>query len=295
MDISAFEQITSSLTVKSICGALSPDVPAGTSFYELGELLDPRGDPNLDPWNNPSRVVDSDGRVLGVLWFDHWAGADDWDEQLESDKEKFEFVDEVMECPKPHEFLSADTTILDIVELFGRNDDAIFYVTHINQIIGILRYSDLFRPLGRLAFLALALEIEDLALSLCQFQPVREQCWLSLSKGRKRKARSLFKLRYGRKAKPHEIDRLIECTQLTDKASMIWNQKLVVADTRAEVLRFFNVLRKIRDACAHPGTEGPLLPKEKLAHFVASAKRMRSSLLGSMQTKGVPLVRKKSI
>jgi hypothetical protein len=291
MDISAFEQITSSLTVKSICGPLGPDVPAGISLDGLEELLDPSSDPNLDPFNNPSRVVDSDGRVVGILWFGNWG---DWDEQPESSEEQFDVVDDVMESPQPHEFLSAETTILDIVELFSK-DNTIFYVLRNNQIIGVLRYSDLFRPLGRLAFLALALEIEDLALSLCQFQPVREQCWSSISNDRKRKARSLFKLRYGRKAKPRDFGRLIECTQLTDKAGMIWMQRLIAAGTRAEVLGFFNALRKMRDACAHPGTDGALLPKGKLADFVASAKRVRSSLLDSMQIKRIPFVRQKSV
>lgn len=296
MDISAFEQIMSSLTVKSICGPLGPDVPAGTSLHELEELLDPRDDPNLDPFNNPSRVVDSDGRVIGVLWFHAWGLEEDWEESPPDHEEEHpEIVDDVMDRPEPHEFLSAETTILEIVELFSGKETSIFYVIDTSQIVGVLRYADLFRPLGRLAFLALALEIEDLALSLCQFPPVREQCWSSISDGRKRKARSLFKLRYGRKAKPREIDRLIECTQLTDKASMIWKQQLIAADTRADVLRFFSALRKVRDACAHPGTDGALLAKEDLARFVASAEQMRSSLLDSMQTKGVPLARKKMV
>src|SRR5690242_14329640 len=131
MDISAFEQITSSLTVKSVCGPLGPDVPTGTSLYDLEDLLDPRADPNLDPWNNPSRVVDAAGRVVGILWFGNWNKIDDWDEEPDSEKEQFEFVDEVMECPKPHEFLSAETTILDVIELFSKGE-AIFYITHIN-------------------------------------------------------------------------------------------------------------------------------------------------------------------
>jgi hypothetical protein len=181
MNTSAFEQITSSLTVKLICGPLGPDVPTGTSLDDVVELLDPGSDPNLDPMNNPSRVVDPDGNTVGVLWFGNW------DESVESNIEELEFVDDVMERPQPYEFLSAATTILDAVDLFGTKDDAIFYVTHINQVIGVLRYSDLFHPLGRLAFLALALEIEDLALSLCQFAQVRERCWMSISDGRRSK------------------------------------------------------------------------------------------------------------
>lgn len=96
MDTSQFEQITSSLTVSSICGPLGPDVAARISLHELEELLDPSSDPNLDPWNNPSRVVDADGRIVGVLWFASWGA-----EESESSNEKLEayVVDEIMERP----------------------------------------------------------------------------------------------------------------------------------------------------------------------------------------------------
>jgi hypothetical protein len=84
-----------------------------------------------------------------------------------------------------------------------------------------------------------------------------------------------------------DIGLLIECTNLVDKATMIWKQKLITPATQAEVLGFFNDLKEIRDKCAHPGGEEELVPKERLAHFVDSAKRVRSSLRESMQTHGV--------
>jgi hypothetical protein len=216
MDTSAFDQITSSLTVDLICGPLSPDVLAGASSDDVVELFDLSSDPNLDPITNPSRVVDPKGNTVGVLWHGHW------------DVDESEFVDDVMERLEPYQLLSAGTTILDAVELFSARDNAVFYVLHIDQIIGVLRYSDLFHPLGRLAFLALALEIEDLALSLCQFEHERERCWQSISDNRRGKATDLFKLRYGREPKPgQEVDRLIACTAITDKATMIWKQQLI--------------------------------------------------------------------
>jgi hypothetical protein len=198
-----------------------------------------------------------------------------------------------MERVAPYEYLSSATTILDAVDLFGTKRNEYFYVTHVNEIVGVLRYSDLLHPLGRLAFLALALEIEDQALRLCQSVSIRERCWLSLPDNRKCKAIGLFEDRYGYKPKPEHktfssnILRLIECTNLVDKATMIWKQKLITAATRADVLVFFKTLRIIRDRCAHPGGEEALIPKERLAHFVNSAKSMRSSLRESMQTHGV--------
>src|SRR5207249_139349 len=44
MDTSMFEQIASSITVKSICDPLGPDVPATSAIPELEEYLDPSSD-----------------------------------------------------------------------------------------------------------------------------------------------------------------------------------------------------------------------------------------------------------
>jgi len=140
MDTSAFEQITSSLTVKSICGPLGPDIPAGTDLLNVEELTHPGEDPNLDPLNNPSRVIDSNGNMVGILWFENWALEADPDVSLEADPD-VSIVDDVMERPEP--FLSSNTTILDAVDLFSSTDKDIFYVIHINKVVGVLRYSDL--------------------------------------------------------------------------------------------------------------------------------------------------------
>src|SRR5262249_46514480 len=149
-----------------------------------------------------------------------------------------------------------------------------------------------FKPLGRLAFLALALEIEDEALKLCQFSSIAEACWQSLSEGRRSKAIDQFKLNHQREpnleddnSRLFEIMRLIECTQLSDKASMIWKQKLITSDTRTYLLGFFEKLRSLRDKCAHPGTNRVLLPKGDLVQFINSANRIRSSFRELMETR----------
>ena len=289
MDTQIFERIASSLTVNSICGQLGPDVPAGTSILEIEEFLDPGSDSKLDPLNNPSRVIDNAGDLVGILWFEDWC---DSESEPPSD-DAIPTVDDFLEPLEPHEYLSSATTILEDVELFSAKRNAFFYVIHVNEVVGILRYRDLFRPLGRLAFLALALEIEDQALRLCQSASLRERCWLSIPDNRKRKAIELFKLRHKREPKPAqggsfvEIMGLIECTNLVDKATMIWKQRLVTPATRTEVLGFFSDLRKIRDQCAHPGRDRELLSRKELPRFINSAKCMRNSLRESMQSHGV--------
>jgi hypothetical protein len=95
--------------------------------------------------------------------------------------------------------LDPSTTILDAVELFTAEDRIFFYVIDINKIVGVLCYEDLFKPIGRIAFLSLALEIEDLALRLCQSPKFREGCWLSISNNRKQMSLGFFEKRYHRK------------------------------------------------------------------------------------------------
>lgn len=230
-----------------------------------------------------------------MVWFNDYALLGNEEERNEAEGEPT--IEDVMQPLEPNQLLSSSTTILDTVEIFGSKSNDYFYVIHINDVVGVIFYRDLFRPFGRLAFLALALEIEDQALRLCQSAPINEKCWLSISDNRRGKAIELFKLRYGREPKLNEdepeiflrsplsdLSLLIACTNLVDKATMIWKQKLITPATHADVLGFFNDLKKIRDQCAHPGGQEELLPKGRLAHFVSSAKRMRNSLRESMQT-----------
>jgi hypothetical protein len=174
-----------------------------------------------------------------------------------------------------------------LLNFLAPNVTSHFYVIHINDVVGILHYRDLSKPLVRLAFFALALELENLALRLCQSES--ERCWQSISDNRKSKAMELFVQRHRREPKQEfswELDQLLECTYLIDKVNMIWTQKLIATATRADVLGIFNKLNTIRNRCAHPGDDW-LLSQDMLADFVNRAKCMRSSLRDSMRTRGV--------
>jgi hypothetical protein len=175
------------------------------------------------------------------------------------------------------------------LSFFPRTSNQQFYIIHGNQVVGYLLYRHLFHPVGRLAFLALALEIEEQALRLCQHLPFREDAWKALSDSRRCKAIEIFRHRYGCEPHPlNEVDRLIDCTQLVDKATIIWKMKLTSpASSRSELLRFFENLRKIRDFCAHPqrsSSDDGLIPKQKLADFINDAKSMRDRLNDALHT-----------
>jgi hypothetical protein len=137
------------------------------------------------------------------------------------------------------------TTILEAVQLFATTSTGLFYVIHANQVVGYLSYSSVFHPVGRLAFLALALEIEDQALRLCQHPPFRKNAWQSISDGRRSKAIELFRHRYGcEPAQSRDLDKLTDCTELVDKGTMIWKTKLISASSGSELLRFFRGFKK---------------------------------------------------
>src|SRR5262249_51319450 len=97
---------------------------------------------------NPWPVVNNDGEVVGMLWPDCWYPHLSDDPSHPSPL----VVSEVMGPVHPYELLSSATTILDAVELFGtKSSRQYFYVTHVNDVVGILRYADLLHPLARLA------------------------------------------------------------------------------------------------------------------------------------------------
>jgi hypothetical protein len=287
-DLSIFDQISSDLTVKSICGPMGPDIPAGSNVEDLNSFF-----PDAGPLNHPSRVIDSDGKVTGIIWFARLLSA------------ARAPVEEVMEGLDHDHLMSSATTIIDAVELLSSNSSMYFYVAHLGEVVGVVFYRDLFKPQGRLAFLALALQIEDQALRLCDSASIRERCWLSLSDYRRRKAIELFKLRHGREPRPKvgsreymghalaklrrapdtsDISLLIGCTNLMDKATMIWKQKLITAATKAEVLGCFNDLKEVRDQCAQLGVEKDVVLQARLAPLISSAKRLRNSLCESTRS-----------
>jgi CBS domain len=306
MSSSIFEQVTSAITVKSICRPMGPAIPSGTAIDDLAEM----SDQGLDPFASPGRIVDAEGNTIGVAWFEDYF-------YETGDENRPWLIDEVMRNPEPNCLLSSNTTILDAVELFSDEDRRFFYVIDFNKIIGVLLYEDLFRPIGRIAFLSLALEIEDLALRLCQSPKFRQSCWLSISDNRKQMSLSFFRHRYSRK--PHlsrtmretipnsevrdlteelverpnhfpdpsgplsDVLRLVACTQLKDKATMIWKNRLITGRSKTDLLGFFEELKNVRDSCAHPGHDDPILTQDRLADFVSSAMRMRKSLQEAVQ------------
>jgi hypothetical protein len=171
MSTSIFEQVTSSLTVMSIRGLLGPEIDEGKPLSELESLLAPGEHPNFDPFIDPCPVRNSNGDLVGILDFTDYAELDPWDSVL---------VGELMHLPPPWQLLSPSTTILEAVELLPLHLISNFTSYMAIRWLVILSIVTYFHPVGRLAFLALALEIEEQALRLCQHPPFREDAWKAL-------------------------------------------------------------------------------------------------------------------
>ena len=174
-------------------------------------------------------------------------------------------------------------------------------------MIGILYYHDIFQPLGRLALLALALEIEQLALVLCSMLHLRDQCWGTLTENRQSKAQKLYKLRSRHpskeiKVKVESIKGLIECTSFCDKKTMIlkndlveWNvqdnvdylgQRPMEITTSKCFSEIFQKLEEIRDRCAHTGFKNELsekYPPEVLGKLIELTKDLKKKLAKAIE------------
>src|SRR6266481_2888062 len=275
MSISVFEQIASSLTVKSVCSPLGPDVQAGST---IGDLL------NLNSEGGVSRVIKNDHNVVGMLsWGIAWEfdGNEEIRQVILESYSEFDdifskhsyygtMVDDVVLRPQLTEFLSSATTIFKAVDLFAKTGIDRFYVLNNNDLVGILNYSDLLsKPICLLAFFALTLEIETLALELCQLDP--KASWDCLSKNRQAEAKEIFEKRHGKEPNsPLELRELINCTQFCDKGTILWKQRLVEVRSRGELQGTFNKLERVRNQCAHPGGAGiDLGRRQSLSNFLA--------------------------
>ena len=247
MTTSVFEQVASSLTVKLICQpVLGPNVRAGSMF---GDLMGDLYRRSFGSGEVTSRVIDPHGKVLGLL---SWGFVEHNEKEgpfysaftdmiKEDDEPVYDetSVDPYVQEPRLEEIVSSGTTILDALDLFAkRPNNHFYYILRDNDLFGVLYYSDMSKPAARLAYLALVLEIETLALDLCQADA--QNCWNSLGETRQKKALEILELRHpGHKLDTREVvvaRELIECTQYIDKGRMLWKARLIEANSRAEVL-----------------------------------------------------------
>lgn len=270
---SVFDHLASSLCVTSICRSFGPDLKIGTHVNDAYKVLEKYEEPEFDELNDPVRILNDDGLLLGLF-----SSASVMNSQVDQYGEGIEgddfWVEDFVEEIKPSELIGADTTILEAVKIFARDERHRYYIVRRNEIVGYLEYAHLFKPVGRLAFLALALEIEDQARQLCQHHAFREDAWQSLPQGRRERAETLFRERHKKEPGKHDTRDLIECTYLIDKANMVWKCKLIAGGSRSGLLGTFKKLERLRNFCAHPTSVVPNLSAEELWNLVNEVKNL---------------------
>lgn len=158
-------------------------------------------------------------------------------------------VRDVMTRLAASRLISSDTSLATAVHLFSQQSSpwSFFFVLNTNAIVGTLSYYDLFKPMGRVFLLGLTLEIEQLALQLCEYAP--ESYWSVLANKRKERALSYFKRTF-----PNKIGTPAEWlrhTSFADKSRMI-GQMTGLSSVDASLLEeVFAQAEVIRNACAH--------------------------------------------
>ena len=227
-------------------------------FVTVGDLRDPLGSvvrenqsveeawmvmttADTDPMNSASLVLRNQ-EVIGSVWL-----AD-----LDSETK---LVGDCMEVILPAAIISANTPALYAVKLLAQGQRELYFVLHRDEFVGTLTFSCLSKPLFRICLLALTLELEQAALDLLMLGA--NESWAALGENRRTKAIEVYQLRFRRSpdSKRLPVVNLLECTCFADKGQLLRKRSLLSQEMAAIVKSHFAKAEKIRNMCAHPGSD----------------------------------------
>lgn len=266
-----FDTVAFALKVRAICNPLEHSIYLNMHVDEAVDEID------FVDQEIPIKVLNYDKSLVGFLWMDELRDG------------QYDTINQAMEPLEPSDMLSADTSLYRATELFSKSHKSHYYVLNENEVLGILRFSDLSKPTGRLAFIALALETEALALKLCQHPNTRGNCWAQLPKKRQKKLIDFCKTAHNHitdevkysNPTPSQLKTLIDATSIRDKATMISKCQLVESEHREDILNWFEHLKEIRDACVHVREEvklSTLLDQKRVINFVNAVKKLHTPM-----------------
>ncbi len=266
---SNFLQLAHSITVEDICSSFISTIDASRQASEIWDewSIDLCLEQGLDPMEQIA-LVEERGKIKG------WLGYDMLD--------TYKTVSDCMEQVTPDTILTADTSLVDAVYEFHISLRPFFLVLKGNQFIGWLSYNDLHRPPLRLCLFAMLINIERLLLDVA-FLSSQESVGF-LSPGRLNKANEIYVLRkynFDKDGKPFSA-RLLECTSLADKISIIKKSMNVKHAIPALFNKeFCHEVEPLRNEIAHPGINersSSLLSRERLWHFINWTGTLESEL-----------------
>ena len=272
--MSPFERMSQLVTVRDI---FTPWGAVFDSDDSVGEAMTQLLESRDSSWDRPC-LVQGDG-LQGDGIFTPEEG-----EHYISSKDT---IDLHMEEFGTSAMLSANTSVLESLELIGRTKADFYVVIDGNNMVGTLRFVDFMKPAGRLCLFALTMELEVCALELCD--AFAEQCWRSLPTGRQKQAMEVFRRRhnnidlawlkkYRRGLRGRDLEHVfVDCTTMIDKATMIRKCKLTIASSGTELKEVFGRAERLRNSCAHPAlveSEDGLMPLDDLVPLITACRRL---------------------
>jgi hypothetical protein len=256
MPSSVFLQLTRLFTVRDLQSPLGPDVEAGMPTAEACEFLSEEA--LLGGYVSIDRIslVKRGAELAGWIGFD----------SLMPD---FKTVGDSMDPIEPGMIVTADTSVLNAVDLFSTAQRHFFFVLEDNRITGTLHYQDLFKLPFRLCLFSLTIHLEQASLELALIDPQRS--WEALTSSRQKLAEDVYtKRQEAPRENPGPVD-LLGCTTFCDKARIIGKRNLVPGASKKRIKAVFVKAEKIRNACAHtsPQQQGlPILERDELREFI---------------------------
>lgn len=265
-----FDQMATMVLARDLQRSLGPELDAGMTCDEAADLL--TEDEFYIDWESVCIVTKNH---MPVGWLAYECLAPDCT------------VADCMESIDAYRLLSADTSALEIAELFSNPDSpGFFFVLDHRTITGVIGYQDLLSLPFRLCLLAVSLGLESSALDLLRSEP--RESWDSLPEARQRKAVEVYTKRYGEPPDPDHLPlvRLLACTMFCDKAKILKKREILSGVSASQIESIFSEAERIRNACAHTdpeeGNRQYLVERERLARFIADISSITAAIEDSL-------------
>lgn len=260
--------------VRDLQAPLGPQLDAEQSASDASDTLNEASvEQGYDPMARISIVV----RKRNIIG---WTGFD----MLVADKKVCECIDPI----QASSVLSADTTALEAVEIFGSTSHHFFFVLHHNRVTGTLHYGDLFSLPVKLCLFALTLDLEDSALRLALIWA--RDSWQCLTEERRKRGEAVYELRY--KHSPHSeggpYDQLLGCTTFCDKGNILKKCGLVPEISGKKIDSIFSRAERVRNSCAHTNPDNTgnmaLVERADLCQFIEEIQRAIGLIESMLET-----------
>lgn len=149
--------------------------------------------------------------------------------------------------------VAGDTPALTLATLLSRDKGWPWrLVLNHDRATGFVSHLDMARLPFSIAVLALLLDVEQVCLDVCSWEPGdAEAAWDLLAPQRQAKAREVYGLRVTSRLREPDYENLIECTTFMDKATMVSSLPSLSDMSRRSLTTQFRLMEKVRNALAH--------------------------------------------